>query len=77
VSGRLGYAVRRVLLTIPVLFATSIFVFLLIRLVPGDPVRSMLGIRANPQNIATVRQQLGLDRPLVQQYWDWIRGVLH
>jgi peptide/nickel transport system permease protein len=76
-NGRLGYLVRRVLLTIPVLVATSIFVFLLIRLVPGDPVRSMLGIRANPENIATVRQQLGLDRPLVVQYWDWIRGALH
>jgi len=75
-NGRLGYALRRVLLTIPVLFATSIFVFLLIRLVPGDPVRTMLGIRANPQNIATVRAQLGLDHPLVQQYWDWIRGAV-
>jgi peptide/nickel transport system permease protein len=76
-SGRLSYLVRRVLLTVPVLFATSVFVFLLIRLVPGDPVRSMLGIRATPENIATVRQQLGLDRPLVTQYWDWIRGVVH
>lgn len=76
-SGGLGYAVRRVLLTIPVLVATSIFVFLLIRLVPGDPVRTMLGIRATPANIATVRAQLGLDHPLTRQYWDWIDGILH
>jgi peptide/nickel transport system permease protein len=77
VSGRLLYLVRRIVLTIPVLFATSIFVFLLIRLVPGDPVRTMLGIRATPRNIRTVRNQLGFDHPLVSQYWTWIKGVLH
>ncbi|MCU1658175.1 MAG: Peptide/nickel transport system permease protein [Pseudonocardiales bacterium] len=76
-NGRLEYALRRVLLTIPVLFATSIFVFLLIRLVPGDPVRTMLGIRATPDTIATVRSQLGLDHPLITQYWDWLRNALH
>lgn len=76
-SGRLGYAVRRVLLTVPVLVATSVFVFLLIRLVPGDPVRTMLGIRATPALVATVRQQLGLDTSLPAQFWSWIRGALH
>lgn len=75
-TGRLGYVVRRVLLTIPVLIATSIFVFLLIRLVPGDPVRTMLGIRATPALVATVRQQLGLNAPLPTQYWLWITGVV-
>jgi peptide/nickel transport system permease protein len=76
-NGRLGFVVRRVVLTIPVLIATSVFVFLLIRLVPGDPVRSMLGIWATPENIATVRSQLGLDHSLLRQYWDWVTGVLH
>lgn len=76
-TGRLAYITRRVLLTIPVLLATSIFIFLLIRLVPGDPVATMLGIRATPDNVATVREQLGLDRPLIQQYLTWIGGVLH
>jgi peptide/nickel transport system permease protein len=77
VNGRLAYALRRILLTIPVLIVTSMFVFLLIRLVPGDPVQTMLGIRATPENIATVRLQLGLDRPLVQQYWDWVTHAVH
>jgi peptide/nickel transport system permease protein len=77
VNGRLAYALRRVLLTIPVLLATSVFVFLLIRLVPGDPVQTMLGIRATPQNVATVRLQLGLDRPLPVQYWEWITAAVH
>lgn len=75
-NARLGYAVRRILLTIAVLFVTSVFVFLLIRLVPGDPVRTMLGMRATPQNVATVRAQLGLDHSLPGQYWDWLRGAL-
>jgi peptide/nickel transport system permease protein len=76
-TGRLLYALRRLLLTVPVLIVTSIFVFLLIRLVPGDPVRTMLGFRATPGNIAAVRNQLGLDEPLTSQYWHWIIGVLH
>ena len=76
-NGRLAYALRRVLLTIPVLIATSVFVFLLIRLVPGDPVQTMLGIRATPENIATVRLQLGLDRSLPVQYWEWVTAALH
>lgn len=75
-SPRARYQARRVVLTIPVLIATSIFVFLLIRLVPGDPVRTMLGFRATPETIGTVREQLGLDQPLPQQYWDWITGIV-
>ncbi len=76
VNARWSYLVRRVLLTVPVLVATSIFVFLLIRLVPGDPARTMLGIRATPDSIRTVRAELGLDRSLPQQYWDWISGAV-
>lgn len=52
-SPRLRYVVRRLLISIPVLLAMSIFVFLLIRLVPGDPVRTMLGFRATDENVAT------------------------
>jgi peptide/nickel transport system permease protein len=77
VTGRSRYVVTRVLLTIPTLLAMSVFVFLLIRLVPGDPVRTMLGFRATPENVRTIRHELGLDRGLVQQYVTWIRGVLH
>ncbi len=76
-SGRLGFVVRRTLLTLPVLWVMSVFVFLIIRLVPGDPVRTMLGFRATPANIAEVRTRLGLDQPLLQQYLDWTSGLLH
>ena len=76
-SPRFGYLVRRLLLTIPVLLAMSLFVFLMIRLVPGDPVRTMLGFRATDENVATIRAALGLDRPLADQYLAWLGGLLH
>jgi peptide/nickel transport system permease protein len=74
---RVSFVVRRVVLTIPVLFAMSIFVFLIIRLVPGDPVQTMLGIYATPDRVATIRNELGFNRPLVDQYVSWLSGVLH
>ncbi len=76
-SPRGRFIVRRLLLAIPVLLVMSAFVFLIIRLVPGDPVQTMLGFRATPQNVAQVRKDLGLDQPLITQYVDWIKGVLH
>jgi peptide/nickel transport system permease protein len=75
-SPRLRYAIRRLLITIPVLLAMSVFVFLLIRLVPGDPVRTMLGFRATDENVATIRAQLGLDQPLLDQYLGWLGTTL-
>jgi peptide/nickel transport system permease protein len=76
-SRRTRYILERILLAIPTLLAMSLFVFLLIRLVPGDPVQTMLGFRATPQNVATIRHQLHLDEPLVTQYFDWLSGLLH
>lgn len=75
-SPRLRFILRRTAVMIPVLIAMSIFVFLIIRLVPGDPVRTMLGFRANDENVATIRAELGLDRPLIEQYLDWAGGLL-
>ena len=74
---RARFIVRRLLLAIPVILAMSIFVFLMIHLVPGDPVQTMLGFRATPHNVAVVRRQLGLDLPLYQQYLQWAGGLLH
>jgi peptide/nickel transport system permease protein len=77
VSPRGRYIVRRLFQAIPVIIAMSVFVFLMIHLVPGDPVQTMLGFRATPENVATVRAQLGLDRPLLTQYLAWAGNALH
>lgn len=76
-SPRVRFVLRRLLLTVPVLFAMSVFVFLILRLVPGDPVRTMLGFRATPENVARVRGQLGLDDPLLTQYGSFLGGLAH
>jgi peptide/nickel transport system permease protein len=76
-SHQLMFILRRVLITIPVLFVMSIVVFMIIRLVPGDPVRTMLGFRATDANVLEVRHQLGLDRGLFDQYVSWIAKLAH
>lgn len=62
------FLIRRLLLTIPVLIGVATLVFSLIHLVPGDPVQTMLGESASPQDVAQMRTRLGLDRPLYVQY---------
>lgn len=75
-SRQLLFALRRLLLTIPMLFVMSVVVFLILRLVPGDPVRTMLGFRATDENVAELRRQLGLDQPLLTQYVNWVEALL-
>ena len=70
------FAFRRLLLTVPMLLIMSVVVFLIIRLVPGDPVRTMLGFRATDENVAEIRHQLGLDQSLLDQYINWIGALL-
>ena len=70
------FIMRRLMLTIPTLFVMSVVVFLIIRLVPGDPVRSMLGFRATEANVAELRHRLGFDQPLLTQYLDWLGALL-
>ena len=69
------FLLRRLLLTIPVLLGVATLVFSLIHLVPGDPVQTILGESAAPQDVARLRTQLGLDRPLYAQYWGFLKGV--
>ena len=70
------YLVRRLLLTIPVLLGVATLVFALIHLVPGDPAQSMLGESAAPEDVARLREALGLDRPLLVQYQAFLGGLL-
>jgi len=72
----LRYLVRRLLLTIPVLLGVATLVFALIHLVPGDPAQSMLGDGASPEEVQKLRTALGLDKPLVEQYWSFMTGLV-
>ena len=67
----------RLLLTIPVVWLVVSLVFLLIHLVPGDPIQTMLGDGATAADITALRHQYGLDRPLHEQYINYWKGVLH
>lgn len=71
------YAAKRLLWTIPVLLLVSLIVAWMIRLVPGDPAIIMLGSDATPDQIAAVRDQLGLDEPFHIQYLEYMAQVLH
>jgi peptide/nickel transport system permease protein len=71
----LSYICRRLVLTLPVLFGVATLVFSLIHLVPGDPAQAMLGDGASPDDIAQLRTRLGLDRPLAEQYWRYLKGL--
>ncbi|GAB4374554.1 MAG: ABC transporter permease [Calditrichia bacterium] len=62
------YLLRRILTTIPILFAISLLVFSMAHLVPGDPVKIMLGMRASAERVELVREQLGLNDPIYVQY---------
>jgi peptide/nickel transport system permease protein len=68
---------HRLMLSVPLVFVVSALTFVLLRLVPGDPARSYLGTIATPEQIATLRHQLGVDRPLLDQYWSWVSGAVH
>ncbi|GAA4868218.1 ABC transporter permease [Serinicoccus chungangensis] len=56
--------------------AASVLVFAFMRVLPGDPARVALGINASDDSVAALREQFGLDRPVVVQYLDWMRGML-
>ncbi len=68
----LSFAARRFLAAIPVLLAVSLATFALLYLVPGDPVKAIVGERASPETIANVRHELGLDLPLAERYLNWL-----
>jgi peptide/nickel transport system permease protein len=72
----LRYTLHRLLLTLPVLFGISVVVFLIMALIPGDPATAILGAFATPENAAKLRAELGLDRPLVEQYFTWAGNLL-
>ena len=73
----LAFIVRRLLLTLPVVWVVVTLVFGLIHMVPGDPVAQMLGEGASVAEIEGLRHDLGLDRPVLEQYRTYMTGLLH
>lgn len=71
-----AYIARRFLLTIPAMLAMSVIVFFIIRLVPGDPVLVILGLRSTPENVQALRRELRLDDPISVQYLHWLGNVV-
>lgn len=72
----IGYVIRRLLLAIPTLIAMLTMVFVLVRLVPGDPAVAMLGDRASAETLQTLRAELGLDQPIAVQYVQFVTKML-
>lgn len=71
-----AYILKRLAALVPVLFGLSIIVFLVMALIPGDTATAILGAYATPDNVERINRELGLDKPLVQQYLIWISNVL-
>ena len=68
---------KRALQVIPVLFVVVTITFVLTRMIPGDPATMMLGPQASPDEIAAMKERLGLNEPMLQQYVEYVVGILH
>jgi peptide/nickel transport system permease protein len=73
--GILKFVVRRLLFGVLTLFIVSVVIFVLTQALE-DPARAILGRQATPESVLAKRQELGLDKPLITQYWDWLSGLL-
>ncbi len=72
----IGFVARRVLAVVPVLFVVAVIVFAILRTVPGDPAAVIAGDSATPEQVAALREKLGLEKPVVTQFVIWLGGVL-
>jgi peptide/nickel transport system permease protein len=70
------FILRRILSTIPVMLVVAIFVFLMLRLTPADPAAIIAGDNANAQQVADIRAKLGLDEPIITQFFIWMGKIL-
>jgi peptide/nickel transport system permease protein len=71
----LNYIIRRLFQAIPVLFVSAVIVFVLMRLTPGDPVRTILGESATEEQYLALRHEMGLDQPLPIQFLGWLANI--
>ena len=71
-----GYILRRLIATIPVMLIVAVLVFLMLRLTPGDPAAIIAGDNANSEQVALIRNRLGLDEPIFTQFFIWLANIL-
>lgn len=71
------YIAKRILYMIPVLLGVTLLVFFIMHLAPGNVAGMILGENATPEQIAALEHEMGLDRPLLVQYFDYLVGLLH
>jgi peptide/nickel transport system permease protein len=71
------YIGKRLIASVPILLGLSVIVFAMMALIPGDPATAILGSYATPENVARLNSQLGLDKPLVEQYFIWLGNLFH
>lgn len=71
------YAIKRLLEVIPLMLIISICVFMFIHVLPGDPARTLAGKEATPEEINAVREEYGLNDPLIVQYFNYMKNLLH
>jgi peptide/nickel transport system permease protein len=72
-----AYVLSRIVQMVPVLFVVSVLVFLMIRLIPGDPAVTLLGVEATTDKVKALHEHLGLDEPLWVQFWIFVSGLAH
>ncbi len=70
------YLIKRLIILILTLLLVSIVIFVVMRIIPGDPAQIILGLQATPEAVTALREQLGLNRPLTVQYFSWIGELL-
>ena len=73
----LRYFIKRIVSIVPTIILVSIFVFLFVRFIPGDPARMLAGADATLEDVQMAKEALGLDKPAIVQYFDYMWGLLH
>jgi ABC-type dipeptide/oligopeptide/nickel transport system permease component len=77
VKGTAAHIVRTLLLSLITLFGVSVLIFLMLRVLPGDPARVLAGLNADEETVDRLRDQLGLNDSLLSQYWSFLTNLLH
>ena len=71
------YIIKRVILAIPTLLGVTLIVFIMLQMIPGDPIQTWMGMDYDPVSADIIKKELGLDKPLYMQYFKWLWQVLH